>query len=911
MGVDNGRLAWRISGFLCIAAMTGACSAKDREFVSGIDASTRLPGTGGAPSDGPVAIDRQDGGVRPGEPSLAAASEGEVSGGSGLCDNLGECSCDPDVESCAPVSLCADGGPTCESTCPGCLIDQECLAADTVNANNTCLVCDPARDALAWSSNDGASCDDNLFCTTDDACTDGLCTGTDRLCEDGIACNGVSECDEDSDACSPDNNQCNENALCNVVTDTCVNECSGCSINGVCLNSGAEQAGNPCMVCDPNRSSASYSAAVGKACGAGSSACSQQDTCDALGVCQPNDLPANAACGDSSSSTCDRSDTCDGNGACQRGLVSNGTPCDDNAFCTVGDQCQGGTCVGTGNRNCGSSQNCNEGSDQCQCQGCVIANSCFARGALNNSNPCQVCDPTRSTTAFSLNLANGNCCEGCLPGQICQGGACIDPRVGTGARCVADADCLSGNCNDFNVCCESACSGTCQGCGADGRCDDAPVNDNRCTVTCPENSTCRVSKAPAAGACASFGQCAQCEAANTRAGILCDPGRICDGAGGCSPDVSGLVAAGPLHTCAVTNTGALRCWGLNGVSGMLGYGHTQDIGDDETPLQAAARGLGGDLDFGNGRRVVQVTAGTSNSCALFDNGTVRCWALQDPDSAGTEDITIGPDGIVLPGGVGDVELGGQRALQISTGSGHTCAVLADGRLRCWGRPLTSESLTFGGLSINQVSVAGVGACAVLQGGILRCWGSDNPGPNQNINTGGEVVAVSVGTRKACAVLAGGALRCWGTNQDGQLGLGHTRDIAFNAPLADSLVNVGGQVRQVTMGFNGQACATLQNGTLRCWGSSGSAGNLGYRHTQNIGDIQTPVQAAQPGGLGGALDFGPGRSVLASHGARCALRDDRQLFCWGANFFGEQGNPTFFPNGTGARAPADVGPVQFQ
>jgi alpha-tubulin suppressor-like RCC1 family protein len=306
-----------------------------------------------------------------------------------------------------------------------------------------------------------------------------------------------------------------------------------------------------------------------------------------------------------------------------------------------------------------------------------------------------------------------------------------------------------------------------------------------------------------------------------------------------------------------------------------------------------------------------VTAGTSNSCALFDNGTVRCWALNNPEGAGTTNIQADSNGIVAPDAVGDADLDGERAFQISTGSVHTCAVLESGALKCWGRSLTTESLSFGGLRTERVSVAGVGACAVLQGGIVRCWGSGYPGPTQNINTGGQAVAVSIGLGRACAALSNGQLRCWGSNSNGELGLGHTRTIAFDAPLTDSIVDVGGPVRSISMSVNGAACALLQNGTLRCWGSNGASGSLGYRHTQNIGDLQTPAQAAQPGGLGGSLDFGQGRGVLMAYEGRCALRDDGELFCWGASLFGEQGNPTFFPNGTGARTPADVGPVQFQ
>lgn len=252
-------------------------------------------------------------------------------------------------------------------------------------------------------------------------------------------------------------------------------------------------------------------------------------------------------------------------------------------------------------------------------------------------------------------------------------------------------------------------------------------------------------------------------------------------------------------------------------------------------------------------------------------------------------------------------------MQISAGGSDSCAVLEDGSLRCWRTTSTaSQTVSFGGLRTHQISLAGPTACAVLQGGLLRCWDTSNlSGATTNIPTGAEAILVSTASTHTCAVLANGSLRCWGDNGAGQLGLGHTRTVPFDAPLADSLVDTGNPVARVSTTVFGTTCAQLQNGSLRCWGFNGPTGQLGYRHLTNIGALETPARAAQPGGLGGSLDFGSGRTVLAVYGARCAMRDGLQLFCWGSSNYGEQGTPTFFGTGTGARAPVDIGPVQLQ
>lgn len=404
---------------------------------------------------------------------------------------------------CAQAEGAADALPCnpdlseCGVPCAGCSIAGECVGAGSVNEDNACQICDPARSAVEWSNNDDGSCDDGLFCTLEDRCTQGACAGTRRECDDSVACNGVSVCDEMADACSPPENQCGAGGLCDVGTGACVNTCPGCNIGGVCLTSGAEQAGNPCQVCDPGRSSTSYSAAVGKACGAAAGTCSQQDTCDATGSCQPNHLPAGTACGNPTSNTCNQPDVCDGNGACSQRLAANGTPCEDGLFCTVGDQCSGGNCTGAARTcedgiSCNGVSQCDEAADRCTagadqcganarcdtatracvgtCAGCLIGGACVQSAARQAGNPCMVCVPSRSATAFSI--VEGNPCSG---GTCNSSGQCVE--------CSSDANCGDGNaCNGLERCV----AGQCQ----PGSTFPCPSPDpTNCQATCQSNSS--------------------------------------------------------------------------------------------------------------------------------------------------------------------------------------------------------------------------------------------------------------------------------------------------------------------------------------------------------------------------------------------------------------------------------------
>ena len=192
-------------------------------------------------------------------------------------------------------------------------------------------------------------------------------------------------------------------------------------------------------------------------------------------------------------------------------------------------------------------------------------------------------------------------------------------------------------------------------------------------------------------------------------------------------NVGGMVTqitAGQDHTCALLDTGAVRCWGL-GASGRLGYGNTNDIGDNETPASA------GDVDVGG--TVIQIDAGVFHTCALLDTGAVRCWGAGGTGRLGySNSVTIGDD--ETPATAGDVDVGGTVA-QIVTGS-HTCALLDTGAVRCWG------SGTDGKLGYGNTTIIGDNETPASAGGV-------------NIVDPGDVVTLGVVGLPAGALFATG------------------------------------------------------------------------------------------------------------------------------------------------------------
>jgi alpha-tubulin suppressor-like RCC1 family protein len=158
-----------------------------------------------------------------------------------------------------------------------------------------------------------------------------------------------------------------------------------------------------------------------------------------------------------------------------------------------------------------------------------------------------------------------------------------------------------------------------------------------------------------------------------------------------------------------------------------------------------------------------------------------------------------------------------------------------------------------------------------------------PGPSE-VDLGGEpVLAVAAGRGHACAVFEDGRLKCWGWNMYGQLGLGDTENRGDDpGEMGDSLpyvdLGAGRRAAAVTV-MPGSTCALLDGGAVKCWGAN-TSGQLGLGDTEQRGD--------EPGEMGDALpevQLGLGRTaqeIDAGGAFACALLDDANVKCWGAN-----------------------------
>lgn len=163
---------------------------------------------------------------------------------------------------------------------------------------------------------------------------------------------------------------------------------------------------------------------------------------------------------------------------------------------------------------------------------------------------------------------------------------------------------------------------------------------------------------------------------------ICDDGGTSDG-DRCSPTCQAqevLGMAASGHTCAVLSHGAVKCWGRN-EWGQLGLGDPFDRGANPGDMGDSLPAV----DLGSGQGAVALAV-SSHTCALLSDGSVKCWGLNDYGQLGLGDTENRGDG---PGEMCDnlpaVSLGtGRTAVGLVAGWGHGCARLDDGSAKCWG-----------------------------------------------------------------------------------------------------------------------------------------------------------------------------------------------------------------------------------
>lgn len=229
------------------------------------------------------------------------------------------------------------------------------------------------------------------------------------------------------------------------------------------------------------------------------------------------------------------------------------------------------------------------------------------------------------------------------------------------------------------------------------------------------------------------------------------------------------------HTCALTSSAGVKCWGYNFYGG-LGDGTNTDR---SVPIDVV----------GLTHNVLAIAVGQYHACALVRSGGVKCWGQNSSgqlgDGTNTRHLT-------------PVEVSGLNSgvSTIAAGYLYSCASMSVGGGKCWGYnfrgqlgngteasqavPVDIVDLTD---NISSITASEGHTCAITNSAGMKCWGGNNAGqlgdgtdinrstPTDVLELSKSVTVIAVGDVHTCAVTGTGAAKCWGNHTFGQLGVG--------------------------------------------------------------------------------------------------------------------------------------------
>jgi len=213
------------------------------------------------------------------------------------------------------------------------------------------------------------------------------------------------------------------------------------------------------------------------------------------------------------------------------------------------------------------------------------------------------------------------------------------------------------------------------------------------------------------------------------------------------------VAAGEIHSCALTTAGSVLCWGND---------HEHQAGSDPTLGIKSVRPVGVP---GLSAGIVSIKAGHSHTCALTSTGVVGCWGNNRFGQLGdgTRENRITP--------VRVAELF-EPVESLSVWGGTTCAVTAQGGAYCWGNNSSGQigdGTTISALvptpviglqaDVASISVGGMHTCAVTKAGASRCWGGNEYGEFGNGTRAGSFIPVPTRSTGVVQIVSGGFYGC--------------------------------------------------------------------------------------------------------------------------------------------------------
>ncbi len=316
-----------------------------------------------------------------------------------------------------------------------------------------------------------------------------------------------------------------------------------------------------------------------------------------------------------------------------------------------------------------------------------------------------------------------------------------------------------------------------------------------------------------------------------------------------------------VHTCGRYSGGSLNCWGSND-TGQLGNGTLTTSG---YPISVSTVS-----------NVTSLASGPQHNCAVMQNssttltGKIMCWGSNGSGRLGDNSSTSSTTPVYVQVSPA-VAL--TNAVSVSTGKDHTCALMANGGIKCWGENI------FGQLGINSTTDSLTAVDVIGYGPVYSK----------------RAVRVYAGDGFTCAISSVNELKCWGSNASGQLGQDNLVNLGDGASEMEALasaaaINLGTGRTPIDIAIAGASvCALLDNATIKCWGNNLS-GQLGLGDLSNRGDVAGEMAALTATPLGtSAIPFEIAGGGLSFCSIISLPAESFVVKCWGRNNYGQLGN----------------------
>lgn len=314
------------------------------------------------------------------------------------------------------------------------------------------------------------------------------------------------------------------------------------------------------------------------------------------------------------------------------------------------------------------------------------------------------------------------------------------------------------------------------------------------------------------------------------------------------------LSAGSFHTCVLTSSGGVQCWGGND-GGQLGNTCPTTPGLCKSPVAVQKLAT----------NVKAISGGGAFTCALTLDGAIQCWGYNDYGQLGT-------DPTATPTSVEPRTIPVSGATVLAAGYAHACALTSAGLVKCWGENEYTElgdGTVTASFSFTPISVKGL-----------------SPG----------IASLAAGAFHTCALNSTSTgVACWGYNGESELG-DHstaTRSGAVDVLASGGAAALSGAAAIASGAYH--ACALASTGAVKCWGDNG-AGQLGdglaIKTPSNSGNASSPIDVT---GLASVVALSAGESFT------CAITSSRTVKCWGMNDQGQLGDG----NGSATASPSSV------